>query len=193
MKRALNIGLVGVGGMGKVHHANYQMLPDCRVAAVVGTSPRARAAAAEWGVPCFDTIAAMTAGCDIDVVDVCTPTYTHHDLVLEALRCGRHVICEKPIALSAADARVMLTTPEGTVLAEAEVNLGGQDWTQSEANMKVEADCAAAVLRIGFPAGSSYAIDMVSLFPEATFHAQNRRSDPRLARFLLRILFPHLA
>ncbi len=77
-------------------------------------------------------------------------------------------------------ARVMLTTPEGTVLAEAEVNLGGQDWTQSEANMKVEADCAAAVLRIGFPAGSSYAIDMVSLFPEATFHGRRNglRADP---------------
>ena len=108
MKQALNIGLVGVGGMGKVHHANYQMLPDCRVAAVVGASPRAKATAAEWGVPCFDTITAMAAGCGIDVVDICTPTYTHHDLVLEALACGRHVICEKPIALSAADAREML-------------------------------------------------------------------------------------
>ena len=112
MKQALNIGLVGVGGMGKVHHANYQMLPDCRVAAVVGASPRAKATAAEWGVPCFDTVTAMAAGCDVDVVDVCTPTYTHHDLVLEARACGRHVICEKPIALSLADAREMLDEAE---------------------------------------------------------------------------------
>ncbi len=112
MSRAIHIGLVGVGGMGKVHYANYQILPDCAVAAVCGTSERARATAAEWGVPCFESITAMVKGCDIDVVDVCTPTYTHHDLVLEALGCGRHVICEKPIVLSAADAKEMLDEAE---------------------------------------------------------------------------------
>lgn len=108
MKSVLKIGLVGVGGMGKVHYANYQKIPDCQVAAVCGSSRRARDTAGQWGVPCFDTVTAMTRSCDLDVVDICTPTYTHHDLVMESLACGRHVICEKPIALSTADAREML-------------------------------------------------------------------------------------
>ncbi len=108
MEKELKIGLVGVGGMGKVHYANYQMIPNCRVAAVCGTSERGKAAARQWDVPCFDTIRAMAETCDLDVVDICTPTYTHHNLVLEALGCGCHVICEKPIALSTADAREML-------------------------------------------------------------------------------------
>ena len=45
----LNIGLVGTGGMGKVHYANLQQIEGCTVAAAVGHSPRSQEAAKEWG------------------------------------------------------------------------------------------------------------------------------------------------
>ena len=121
--KTLNIGLVGVGGMGGVHYANYQQIKGCRVAAVCGSSQRVRDTAEKWGVPCFASISEMAANCDIDIVDICTPTYTHHDLVMESLACGKDTICEKPIALSLRDAREMLDEAEkrGCMLYIAQV------------------------------------------------------------------------
>ena len=110
--KELKIGLVGVGGMGAVHYANFAEIENCRVAAVVGSSQRVKDTAAKWGVPAYASITEMVADCDIDIVDICTPTYTHHDLVLEALKLKKHTICEKPIALSYADAKEMLDEAE---------------------------------------------------------------------------------
>lgn len=106
--KTLRIGLAGVGGMGSVHYANFKEIDGCEVAAVVGTSERVKETAEKWGVPCFESITAMVSECEIDVVDICTPTYTHHDLVMESLRLKKNTICEKPIALSFADAKEML-------------------------------------------------------------------------------------
>lgn len=108
----LNIGLVGVGGMGRVHYLNILELEGCRVTAVCGGSRRTRETAEEWGLPCFDTVTHMVNSGLVNVVDVCTPTYTHHDLVLESLSLGVNTIVEKPIALSYADAREMLDKAE---------------------------------------------------------------------------------
>lgn len=104
----LKIGLVGVGGMGSVHYANFKEIADCEVTAIVGHSSRAKQTAEKWGVPCFATITEMVNSVEIDVVDVCTPTYMHHDMVMESLKLKKNTICEKPIALSYADAKEML-------------------------------------------------------------------------------------
>jgi len=104
----IRIGLVGVGGMGKVHYANYLQIDGCAVTAVVGASERTRTVAREWGVPCYETITEMVTAADVDVVDICTPTFLHHDMVMEALRLKKNTICEKPIALSYAEAKEML-------------------------------------------------------------------------------------
>ena len=108
----LKIGLVGVGGMGAVHYHNFKEIEGCAVTAVVGSSQRVKDTAAKWGLPCYPSITEMVNACDIDVVDICTPTFTHDDLVMESLKCKTHTICEKPIALSYADALEMLDESE---------------------------------------------------------------------------------
>ena len=110
--KTMNIGLVGVGGMGSVHYANYKEIEGCRVAAVCGSSKRAGETAEQWGLPCYPSIREMVENCDIDIVDICTPTYLHHDMVMESLDCGKDTICEKPIALSLKDAKEMLDKAE---------------------------------------------------------------------------------
>lgn len=110
--KTMNIGLVGVGGMGSVHYANYKEIEGCRVAAVCGGSKRAKETAEQWGLPCYPSIREMAENCDIDIVDICTPTYLHHDMVMESLDCGKDTICEKPIALSLKDAKEMLDKAE---------------------------------------------------------------------------------
>lgn len=121
--KTMNIGLVGVGGMGSVHYANYKEIEGCRVAAVCGSSKRAKETAEKWGIPCYPGIREMVENCDIDIVDICTPTYLHHDMVMESLDCGKDTICEKPIALSLKDAKEMLDKAEqqGCMLYIAQV------------------------------------------------------------------------
>lgn len=110
--KIMNIGLVGVGGMGSVHYANYKEIEGCRVAAVCGGSKRAKETAEKWGLPCYPSIRKMVENCEIDIVDICTPTYLHHHMVMESLDCGKDTICEKPIALSLKDAKEMLDKAE---------------------------------------------------------------------------------
>ena len=103
----MNIAIIGVGGMGTVHYHNYRHIPGAQVAAVVGRTDADRARAAEWGVPIFDTLTALCAAVPIDLVDICTPTFLHKELALEGFALGKHVITEKPIALTVADAQAM--------------------------------------------------------------------------------------
>lgn len=108
--KTLKIGIVGSGGMGRCHFANWKAIAGTEVGALCGNSPGAQAAAKDWGLPLYPSITAMAP--HVDVVDICTPTFLHHDMVLESLSLGKDTVCEKPIALSTADAREMLDAAE---------------------------------------------------------------------------------
>ena len=109
--KTLKIGIVGGGGMGKVHFANWKAIEGAEVVALCESAPTGPATAAEWGVPLFTSITDMVKA-GLDVVDICTPTFLHHDMAMEALNLGVDTICEKPIALNYADAKEMLDTAE---------------------------------------------------------------------------------
>lgn len=105
----LRIGLVGSGGMGKVHYANWKEVEGARVVALCSGSAEPN----QWdGLPVYSTLSQMAAVEGLDAVDICVPTYLHHDFVMEALELGLHVICEKPIALSYAQTKEMLDKAE---------------------------------------------------------------------------------
>ena len=106
--KTLRIGIVGGGGMGRVHYANWKAVEGAEVVALCGNA----SVGADWGVPAYKTITDMINGTQIDVVDICTPTFMHHDQVIEALTLQKDVVCEKPIALSYADAKQMLDTAD---------------------------------------------------------------------------------
>lgn len=104
----IRIGLVGLGGMGTVHYSNYQHIAEAKVVAATGTTDKDRENAKSWGIPIYETVSQMLEQEEVDVVDVCTPTFLHKDHVMAALNQGKPVICEKPLALNAGDAREML-------------------------------------------------------------------------------------
>ena len=95
----VNIGLIGAGGITHVHIPAWLAL-GARV--TVFSLEGAAAVAAQYGIDAVDSLDELLERCD--VVDICTPTPTHYRLAERALRAGKHVICEKPIALCAADA-----------------------------------------------------------------------------------------
>ncbi len=108
----MKILLVGLGGMGACHYKNYQHIPGGEVVACVGRTDSDRAAAKAWNLPIYENITEACVKEDIDLVDVCAPTYLHKALVLEAIACSKHVIVEKPIALHLDDAKAMYAAAE---------------------------------------------------------------------------------
>jgi predicted dehydrogenase len=98
-------GIVGAGFVGRIH-ARSARLAGGRLAGVVASSPeRSDAAARELGAGrAFAAADELIASDEVDVVHVCTPNHLHLPIALAALARGKHVVCEKPIALDVAGA-----------------------------------------------------------------------------------------
>lgn len=97
-------GVVGVGFIGVAHVEALRRL-GVEVAGVVGSSPeRARAKAEAAGLGrVYSSVEEMAADPAIDVIHIASPNYAHADQVRTVLAAGKHVVCEKPLALSSAD------------------------------------------------------------------------------------------
>ncbi|MBT1003460.1 Gfo/Idh/MocA family oxidoreductase [Paenarthrobacter sp. DKR-5] len=113
----LRVAVVGAGMIGEVHR-RAAVLAGAELAGVMASSPeRSREAAAAWRTQAFGDIDAVAAS-DVDVVHICTPNSTHTPYVLRLLEAGKHVICEKPLATSTADAeRMAVAAAEAGVVA----------------------------------------------------------------------------
>lgn len=101
-------GILGAGFMGRVH-AHAIRASGGRVVSVVASTPeRSRQAAAEFAAERVVTDAmALVETDDVDVIHVCTPNSLHDPQVKAALAAGKHVVCEKPLATSAAGAAAL--------------------------------------------------------------------------------------
>lgn len=96
----LRVGVAGAGFVGAVHVHAARVAGAAVVGIAASTPGRGRAAAARLGVPrAFDSAEDLVTSGDVDVVHVCTPNHLHESLTLAALAAGKHVICEKPLAL----------------------------------------------------------------------------------------------
>lgn len=105
MADRLRAAIAGVGFIGPVH-LRAARRAGADVVAIAGRERgRAAAAAAALGVGrVFDSAAELARAADVDVVHICTPNAQHAELARIAIDAGKHVICEKPLATSAADA-----------------------------------------------------------------------------------------
>ena len=98
------IAIVGIGGMGTVHYNNYAQIEKAEVRAVVGPSESDRKKAEKWGVKIYPELESLLQEEEIDLIDICTPTFLHVEHALQVLSAGKNVIIEKPIALHREDA-----------------------------------------------------------------------------------------
>jgi predicted dehydrogenase len=114
----INVGIAGIGFMGWIHWLAYKAATGVRVAAISSRDPKRRAG--DWrnikgnfgppgeqvdlkGVKAFESLEAMLADPSIDLVDLCLPPNLHLDAALQAFAAGKHVFCEKPLALTDRD------------------------------------------------------------------------------------------
>jgi predicted dehydrogenase len=102
----LQAAIAGTGFIGAIH-ARSARLAGARLVGVAASSPEsAWAAAAKFGADrAFESAEELVQDPDVDVVHICTPNYLHLPLAEAALAAGKHVICEKPLALDAGGAQ----------------------------------------------------------------------------------------
>lgn len=109
MKSGLRVGLVGAGWPTWQHIKAYKKVEDVEVAALCDSDPeRLEAIADEYEVPeRYASYETMLKKASLDVVSVCTPNFLHKEMTVKALEAGKHVLCEKPIAVTPGEAREM--------------------------------------------------------------------------------------
>jgi predicted dehydrogenase len=111
---------VGIGFIGVAHVEALRRL-GVTVAGVVGSSPeRARAKAEAAGLPpVYESVAALAGDPEIDVIHLASPNYAHAEQARTVLDAGKHVVCEKPLAIDSADTADLLTRAEASGLVHA--------------------------------------------------------------------------
>jgi predicted dehydrogenase len=110
----VRIGIIGVGQIGKRHLHNYASIDAAEVVAIADIDEaEARRVSIEYGVPTIYThFRELLARDDIEAVDVCLHNNFHMPVTVTALRAGKHVYCEKPMAGAYCDAQVMMDTAQ---------------------------------------------------------------------------------
>jgi predicted dehydrogenase len=120
----IRVGIAGIGFMGMTHYSTYRKVRGAKVVALCELDPKRRAG--DWrgikgnfgprgermdltGLAAYADWRELAADPNVDLIDVCLPPALHPPVTLGALKAGKHVFCEKPIALSAADGAKMVT------------------------------------------------------------------------------------
>ena len=104
------VALVGVGAAAQINHLPaLQKLEDVKLAALCDRDPeKAARVAQKFGVPAsYTRFEELLADDAIDAVDITTPNYLHAPMAVAALEAGKHVLCERPLARSGAEAAAM--------------------------------------------------------------------------------------
>jgi predicted dehydrogenase len=116
MADRIRCGIIGTGMIGKTHIARYKEVAEAEVVAVADLrEDEAQRVAQANGIPhVLKDYRKLLAMDEIDLVDVCLPNALHCPVTCDALKAGKHVYCEKPMANSAAEARKMLKTARET-------------------------------------------------------------------------------
>lgn len=119
MERIVNIGIIGCGGIANGKHMPaLKQVPNVRMVAFCDLKiERAEKAAKEYGTPdakVYTDYKELLKDENIEVVHVLTPNREHAQITIDALYAGKHVMCEKPMAKTAADAKRMLEAAKAT-------------------------------------------------------------------------------
>ena len=143
MARLIKVGIIGCGGIANGKHMpSLAKVADCEMVAFCDIIPeRAEKAAKNFGTPdakAYTDYKELLADPEIEVVHVCTPNRSHSFITVDALHAGKHVMCEKPMAINSAEAKKMIDAAKET---GKRLSIGYQSRFRDDAQfMKKEAE-----------------------------------------------------
>jgi len=129
--KQVKVAIVGVGFMGWIHYLGYQ---QCETATLVAFCSRdAKKRTGDWrgikgnfgppsdvidmtGIAAFESLDELLADDSIDLVDICLPPHLHGEAVSKSLLAGKHVLCEKPLALTSQEAEALSQAASGRLM-----------------------------------------------------------------------------
>lgn len=133
----LRVGLIGCGNIGaRAHAPAYARVPGAQLVAVCDVNiGRAQHVAQQHNAVVYTDYHDLLAHEGIDAVDICLPTFLHATVAIEALQHGKHVLCEKPMAVTLAEADAMIAAARGAnrVLMIGHVRRFDPRYTQAKA------------------------------------------------------------
>jgi predicted dehydrogenase len=146
MNQKIRVGIIGAGGIVRGAHLTPGWLadPDAEIIAVCDLNePLARKLAADFNIPnVFTDFREMLKLKELDAVDICTPNKAHTAPVLAALEAGKHVLCEKPLAVTVDEILAMRTALRKT----DRILMTAQHHRFSEASVAIKAWVESGVL-----------------------------------------------
>jgi predicted dehydrogenase len=125
----VRLAIIGTGGMAHTHVRFFRKIRGCTLVAAADIDRgRVDAFCSEHGIPAaFTSVKELLASADCDAVSIVAPDAMHAPLSLQCLRAGKHVLCEKPLALNHADARRMLAAARRAGVVHL-VNFSYRNW-----------------------------------------------------------------
>lgn len=107
----IKVDIVGCGNIGKRHLAVFDQNPNTVITSLcdeeINTAERLKS---NYGhsYPVFESFSEQISQSDADLISICTPHYLHKEMAIEAINAGKHVLVEKPMALTSADSKAMI-------------------------------------------------------------------------------------
>ena len=117
----VNVGVIGTGFIGPAHIEALRRIGFVNVQALADINEQtARCKAEQLGIPeAYGDYKELINNENIDAVHICTPNFLHYSMVKDALNAGKHVVCEKPLAMTSAEADELLSIAQEKKLANA--------------------------------------------------------------------------
>lgn len=111
----LRVGLIGIGGMGGCHFFNYDQVQNAEIVAVCDVREDvAREKIGDRKINIYTDYNKMIKKEELDMIDICTPSFLHADMAIKLLKKGYHVLCEKPMTLNAKDAKAVVNAAKNS-------------------------------------------------------------------------------
>jgi predicted dehydrogenase len=171
---SLRAGVVGTGFVGVVHVYALRLL-GVDVAGIVGSSPER--AAAKAIAPVYDSLEALLADDSVDVVHLTTPDHLHHPQTKQVLAAGKHVVCEKPLAMTSEESAELLALAEESGLVHC---TSAADVEREDAPMETE-DIGHVLVRFDGGARGTFKVSQGAAGRKNYLHFEVDGSEAALA------------
>ncbi|MEX1028869.1 MAG: Gfo/Idh/MocA family oxidoreductase [Paenibacillaceae bacterium] len=106
------VAIIGYGGMGSQHGRLIQRVDNIELKGIMDIREERQKYATELGQHVYPDLQAVLDDPMVDIVIIATPNHIHADLAIQALRAGKHVICEKPVTITSVELQGIMTVAE---------------------------------------------------------------------------------